>query len=175
MANKYSKLSLEKVQSLLDYNPETGVFRWKISTSNCIKVGQIAGNVFTPSKGIHYRQTSLYGKKYSLHRLAWFMYYGKWPEYNIDHINGDGLDNRISNLRDVPQTINGKNCRFSKNNTSGATGVNWYKRDSVWESFVHVNRKKIFLGRFKDFNEAVKARKDAENKYGFTERHGEKL
>ena len=171
MADKHSKLSLEEVQSLLDYNPETGVFRWKVSHVNKVCEGSVAGHYAK----LGYVQLRIDGVMYQAHRLAWFMCYGKWPEHNIDHINGDGLDNRIVNLRDVPQKLNLRNCRARTDNTSGVTGVSWDKGKSKWAVRIYADGKSLFLGRFAEFEDAVKARKDAEPKYGFTERHGKKL
>ena len=56
-----------------------------------------------------YRIIKVKGKRYRFHRLAWFLHYGKWPEKELDHINGDKLDNRICNLREVFSVENANN------------------------------------------------------------------
>ena len=84
-----------------------------------------------------------------------------------DHIHGKETryDNRKSNLRIVTKQQNGMNSALSENNTSGVSGVKWHSRDKVWESCITVNYKRIYLGRYDKFEDAVKARKNAEEKY----------
>lgn len=83
----------------------------------------------------------------------------------IDHINHNTSDNRKINLRIVSASKNQMNKVMQKNNTSGVTGVMWHSRDQIWEARIGVNKNDIYLGRFRDFNEAVNARKKAEEKY----------
>lgn len=83
----------------------------------------------------------------------------------VDHINHIKIDNRKSNLRIVSNSQNLMNHKKFSSNTSGITGVNWHKRDCVWQAQITVNNKKIYLGSFNDFEEAVKIRKQAEEKY----------
>lgn len=114
---------------------------------------------------LHYRNVSL-------HRIAWFIHYGSWPEYNIDHINGDKLDNRIGNLRSVTQSENCKNRAIPKSNASGVHGVYWDKHANKWKAQIRVNGRAITLGRSSCIDELKIARKEAEIKYGFHENHG---
>lgn len=85
----------------------------------------------------------------------------------IDHIHGKETrnDNRKSNLRIATTSDNIKNIGLRKNNTSGVTGVQWKPRDHIWEAWITVMYNKIYLGRFINFDDAVKARKEAEQKY----------
>lgn len=102
------------------------------------------------------------------HRVAWVLYYGKWPTHQIDHINGIRNDNRISNLRDVTQSENMRNRRMNAGQASGAMGVAWVEKGKRWQ--VVCNHK--YVGRFKDFDAAVAARKAAEIALGFHPNHG---
>lgn len=111
-------------------------------------------------------------KLHQSHRLIWLHYYGRLPKNGIDHINGDKLDNRIKNLRDVSQGDNTKNRRKSKNNKSGFNGVFWDGTLKKWRARVNVNKKIINLGCFNDKSKAISARKDADVKYGFHDNHG---
>lgn len=113
-----------------------------------------------------------YGKCLKSHRVAWFLHYGKWPENNIDHLDGIRSNNRIKNLRDVKQTVNGKNCNMNCNNISGVTGVHYCKTRQKWVAQIKVNHKLISLGRYENKLDAINARQEAEIFYGFHESHG---
>ena len=109
---------------------------------------------------------------YQAHQLAWFYHYGYFPKGQIDHINHNKSDNRICNLREVSEKDNHKNRPKQVNNTSGCTGVSWYKLTNKWIAHIQVNKKHITLGYFNTFTEAVRTRKEAEVKYGFYKNHG---
>jgi hypothetical protein len=96
-----------------------------------------------------------------LHR--WIM--GEPVGLYVDHINNNTLDNRRSNLRICTNSANLRNGRKRSNNTSGNTGVSFVKRDKKWSAVIRVKYKVISLGRYFSFDEAVKARKEAEIKY----------
>lgn len=83
----------------------------------------------------------------------------------VDHVNGDITDNRKANLRVCTQHDNSMNCKISKNNTSGCTGVVWNKGKKKWTAQICYNYKTYCLGHFNKFDDAVKARKEAEEKY----------
>lgn len=118
-----------------------------------------------------YRVGGIFGKTYAAHRVIWVLVYGEWPS-NIDHINGVKTDNRIENLRDVPQKQNARNCAISKNNKSGVMGVYWQKNRQTWNACIKVSSKTIHLGAFLDKADAVAARKLAEIEHDFHSNHG---
>lgn len=95
------------------------------------------------------------GKTYqtTLHRFI----VGAEPGQYVDHINGDKLDCRRSNLRICTQSQNMQNMRNFRSGTSKFKGVSWYKRDSKWRSEIKVNKVSIHLGYFDDEIEAAKA------------------
>jgi len=109
---------------------------------------------------------------YGAHRVAWALYHGKWPDKQIDHINGNPLDNRIKNMRVVSVSENGKNKKRPSTNTSGIIGVYWNKASSKWVAQIGVNRKTIFLGSYDNITDAANARQTAEKKYNFHPNHG---
>lgn len=152
-----------------DYNEKTGIFTYKKS-AGCRKAGDIVGWV-DGSNGIKYLITKVNRKKVRLHRLAFFYVNGYWPN-QIDHINGDGTDNRICNLREVFGNENNRNIRILKNNKSGLHGVSWHKRFCKWQAQITIYKQIEYLGRFDSFFEACCARKSAERRLGFHINHG---
>lgn len=147
-----------ELKSLLNYNPETGLFTWKKSTSNRVSVGKHAGT--KANRG--YIRIKILGHLYSAHRLAWLYVYGSEPSGVIDHIDGCCSNNSITNLRDVKQSTNTKNNKISKNNTSGYPGVYLNKRTGKWAVQIWNNKKVICVGTFIKKTDAIKARKEKE-------------
>ena len=128
----------EYVRELLDYNPATGVFTWRVLHSN-MRSGQVAGNVS------RYRTIKINRKHYLAHRLAWFVAFGAWPPNQIDHINGVRDDNRLVNLRLATQSENNANAKTPKNKT-GFKGVAPHRKK--WCARIRVNGRKRHLGLF---------------------------
>lgn len=83
----------------------------------------------------------------------------------VDHINHNIKDNRKSNLRIITVSQNAINKKIVSNNTSGVTGVCWNKKDSYWQAYITLDYKTKHLGCFQNKEDAIKARKDAEEKY----------
>lgn len=152
-----------RLREILNYDSESGLFTWKVRTSKRIKKGQIAGTV----KEDGYICIRVDGTLYLAHRLVWLYHYGTFPENEIDHINRNKSDNRISNLRDVDRVTNAINKDLQSNNESGVAGVRWSKGSNKWRAYIGVEGKTIQLGYFVEFHEAVNARKNAEVLYGF--------
>jgi hypothetical protein len=86
-------------------------------------------------------------------------------DVQVDHIEHKRFDNRKSKLRIVDNSKNQMNKGLQKNNKSGFKGVTWHKRDHIWEAHIKINSKQIYLGRFSNLQDAVKVRKEAEEKY----------
>jgi len=155
-----------QLKSLLHYNPLTGIFTW-------LYTNKITANPNTSSR---YCKIRIDYKLYQAHRLAWLYIYGYLPK-EIDHINHDKKDNRIVNLREVTRSENMRNKPRISTNTSGACGVIWNKRNKKWNAQIawRVNGKIVnkWLGTFKNKEDAIIARKEANIKYGFHKLHGE--
>jgi len=156
------QLTQSRLKELLHYDPETGVFKWNVSRGRSIP-GSIAG--YKRENG--YIRIIIDYKKYYASRLAFFYMEGYFPEYDIDHLNRIRWDNRWGNLRHVNRRCNSRNRSISSLNTSGVTGVQWYSLDKRWVSKITIKGKTLYLGMSKNFKEAVRARWDAEVKYGF--------
>ncbi|MGL5077741.1 MAG: HNH endonuclease signature motif containing protein [Waterburya sp.] len=143
---------LEELQRVLDYNPEVGEFRWKVAVANRVKPEDKAGTV-RKSDGRLY--ISFKSKQYLAHRLAWLLTYGKWPEKFIDHIDGNPLNNRINNLRDVSNEDNCQNRRKAQvNNKSEILGAHYDKKSGLFKSSIRSNGKQKHLGYFLTAEEA---------------------
>jgi hypothetical protein len=151
--------TLERLNELLDYDPETGIFRRKKATSWSIKVGDIAGT----DHNLGYRAIMIDRSRYLAHRLAWKMYHGRDPEGQIDHINGIKNDNRIKNLRECTHAENQRNRGKTKVNTTGYKGA--YLVGSKYKAQISLNGKTANLGRYDTAEEAHEAYKKAAKKY----------
>jgi hypothetical protein len=103
--SKTNCITQEKLKEILDYNPDTGIFTWKVSKAKRIKVGSVAGC----KNNLGYILIRIDGKIYLAHRLAWLYTHGDFPLNCIDHINQIKDDNRICNLRDVTVSENMQN------------------------------------------------------------------
>lgn len=152
------QLTQKRLKELLDYNPETGDFTWKIDRGRTAKKGDTAG--YTDPDG--YKQIRIGKTLYQSHRLAWFYTYGYFSENDTDHINRNPSDNRIVNLREVSHQCNLRNQGNPKNNKSGVKGVCWKASDKKWVAQITVMNKNKNLGRYLDFDDAVCARLAAE-------------
>lgn len=129
-----------QVKLLYNYNPEDGLFRWKVNRKNGSKINDIAGG--KNSRG--YVMLRVNHKFYYAHRLAWLLIYDELPENGIDHINGIKDDNRILNLRKANQTENMQNL----NDRELKRGTCWSKRYKKWSAQIRVSGKTHFLGYF---------------------------
>lgn len=163
------ELTQETLRQLLHYDPETGVFTW-LESRGRVKKGSVAGNQsFNGCK--LYVSIRILRKLYRAHQLVWLYMMGDIPP-EIDHINGDGTDNRWCNLREVTRQENCRNHRLRSNNLSGVCGVHWDPVNNKWRAEIGLSGKGVKLGRFSNFFDAVCARKSAENRLGFHANHG---
>lgn len=189
-------MSLKKIQKLppqdylnqlLDYNPETGevvrkylqhsvmsLFGWterRVKIWNTRYAGKEAGHNFKSTSGGVLTQIRIDGKSYYLSRIIWKMVTGEDPDL-VDHQDGDPQNNVWSNLRDTDNQGNCKNSKRFSTNTSGVTGVSWCKATGKWFSYIWDGYNRIDLGRYEDFDEAVKKRKEEEKSLEFHQNHG---
>jgi hypothetical protein len=169
---KIFDITQSELKAAFDYNPDTGEFVFKpkplVKTYdnrwNLRYAGKVAGCI---SRG--YLVIIHKNAHFQAHRLAWLYVYGYTPDI-IDHINHNGLDNRIYNLREVDRKENPKNKSMPEDHKHGVFGI--AKKYHRWLAYIKVSRKKVHIGSFEDWFEAVCARKSAENRYGFHANHG---
>ena len=148
--------SVEKVRSVLDYNPLTGIFIWKYNPDypqkwNTRYAGTRAGRL-SPNG---HRAISIEKVRYQAHRLAWIYMTGKKPGEEIDHKNTLRDDNRWSNLREATSLQNKANSNLRSDNTSGSKGVHWDKSRGKWVVIVSIDRSSKNLGRFDSKEKAL--------------------
>lgn len=145
-------LSAEKLRELLHYDPETGIFVWRVRVSQAVKVGHVAGRINYDG----YSTIKILGYEYRAHRLAMFYAEGIMPPAEVDHINGIRLDNRLANLRHADRSTNAQNMRkaLSTNLSCGLMGATWDKTRKTWKASIQVNGKKRTLGAFATAQEA---------------------
>ena len=175
MNDKYDYLTQDFLKKRFYYNKKTGIVFNRKTNGPRSKVGSKVGSIH-PERTRHrtkYLQVGINYHTYLLHRVIWIYYYGYLPKDKLtDHIDGDGLNNKINNLRLVDAKESMKNGRRPKNNTSGVCGVIFRHKNKKWEAFIKVNRQFIFLGTFIHKRSAIRARKKAEIKYRFHKNHG---
>lgn len=140
-------VTAEQVREALTYDLETGAFTWRVQTGKNGKRGCLAGTVRNVN-GRLYRFIGLNRKQYPAHRLAWLYSFGHWPQLHIDHVDGDGLNNSLSNLREATVSENLRNRGKQANNKSGYKGVSWEKKYSKWKAQITVHGCRRHVGYY---------------------------
>lgn len=136
-------LTAERLREVLDYDPDTGVFRWRIQSSNRVLVGSVAGT--SHKKG--YVSIGVDGAHYLAHRLAWLYVHGAFPVDQIDHKDGDKANNSIRNLRPCTNSQNHANKPVRARDLP--RGVTFAKERNRYIAQLWVNGRSIYLGRHK--------------------------
>ena len=168
-------LTAETLRQLLDYDPETGILRWKKRTPEFFEdtvrrdaeqicnwwnkrfAGKIAGSLNKNG----YIALFVLNKWYRAHRIIWLWMTGSWPTIDVDHRDLSKSNNRWGNLREATQAQNRTNRNLRPDNTSGLKGVCWFKPQGKWRAAIQANKKRVFLGYFDTKDEAHAAYCDA--------------
>jgi hypothetical protein len=151
-------VKLSKFHKVFKYDPKSGIITWRISQKySKVKVGQEAG--YTTVQG--YIHIEFDGKTYKAHRLAWFLFFGKWPTGILDHIDRNKANNAIDNLREATLAQNTWNSKHRKDNKSGFRGVTYSASGQNWKATVGTGEKgrykQRYLGVFQTKEEASAA------------------
>ena len=182
MVQRGSDVPADTLARLLRYDPTTGALHWKARTTDLFPHSlmpeaqcktfnkQFAGKEALTAASKGYRVGRLFNRMVQAHRVAFALHHGRWPTGQVDHIDGNPLNNTASNLREVTNAENHKNERRPKSNTSGIAGVG--RHGSRWRAHIKVNYRQMHLGLFDTRGEAAAARKAAEFKLGFHVNHG---
>jgi hypothetical protein len=157
---KRNKITQKRLKQVLNYNPDTGEFRWK-EPGPRRTVGGIAG---TSPDGKRHVAIMIDGRIFYAHRLAWMYIYGVMP-YMIDHRDTNKGNNRISNLRITDQSRNLANRGMTAKNTSGYKGVYWNSSCKKWYALIRVRGERITIGKHEDPTVAHEMYKEAAIKY----------
>jgi hypothetical protein len=162
-------IDYQLAKALFDYDPESGDLTWRVQTGATQK-GKCAGSVAKHKVEGYtsYINISILGEKYKAHRVVWLLQTGEWPTKHIDHIDGNGLNNKWSNLREVTPSQNAMNQKVRSDSASGVKGVSYDKKRNMWYVYIDIDKKRKHLGRYETKEEAIAARSAAEKVY-----HGE--
>ena len=180
MGGTRANMEPEDLRQLLSYNPETGELVWLSRDESWFKKAsdakgwnkKYAGTKAFQTLYCGYLQGHILKKHYFAHRVSWALYHGFWPSDQIDHVNGIRSDNRIANLRDVSHSDNQKNVKLRHDNKSGMPGIDWKVGASAWRVRVSRDGARRLVGYFKNLDEAVAARRRAQQEAAYHVNHG---
>lgn len=145
IAKKHHGLTAARLREILHYNPDTGEFTYLVKHSLRSRAGLVTKG---SANGNGYFRLRIDGHLRYVHRLAWLYMTGQWAEVEIDHINGDGTDNRFCNLRLATRSQNARNTTIRSDNRSGFRGVHWNSQVRKWQAEIKIGKRRLYLGRF---------------------------
>jgi HNH endonuclease/AP2 domain len=145
-------VSAERVREALHYDPETGVFTWRINKGK-MRAGAVAGGL--GAKG--YWQIGVDNVRYYGHHLAWLYMKDELPHSLIDHKDANRTNNQWRNLRVATIAQNAQNGVIRPSNKSGRKGVSWHRGCGKWQTHIRINGKSVYLGLFDDLELAHQA------------------
>lgn len=182
-----NKLDAKTLCNLLEYDAESGTLTWKHRDASAFTDlkqranataqmwnKKFAGKPAFTAIGNGYYRGSIFDKRYEAHRVIWALHNGEWPKSEIDHIDGNGLNNRLINLRLASRTDQTRNSAMPRTNKSGVVGVCQYRNSTKWKAFIHLNNRVKHLGTFANKQDAIQVRKQAELLHNFHPNHGRK-
>lgn len=150
------------LQSILHYDPTTGIFVWRIrqdcpKTWNTRYAGKVAGYEWKASRNVTYRCIRIFDWPFLAHRLAYLYMTGEWPDETVDHRDLDGLNNTWDNLRPATKSQNAANTPVLSTNTSGLKGVSRQSGTRRYRATIRINGRQQWLGSFATKEEAAAA------------------
>lgn len=177
----FASIAPDLAHEALSYDEGTGLLRWRerVGTSGPVRsfnsrfAGKAAGHRHTCTVGKTYVQVRVAGHLHYAHRIAWVMMHGPIaPGMQVDHIDGDGANNKAANLRLVTDRENKRNQRRMVSNTSGYTGVYLDKRRGTYAARVWEEGRFRSLGSAATAEEAYVIRQRYNRQNGYHENHG---
>jgi hypothetical protein len=164
-------IAQSRLKQAISYDSFSGEFKRISNQSGPIEPIK-CGSVHTGSHGYKCLVICIDGRRYKASRLAWLFVTGSFPDDQIDHIDGDSLNNAFINLRQATTQENSKNRRIYKNNSSGIAGISWVKRLNKWQSRISIDSRVVHIGVFDTLIDAVCSRKRAERINNYHKNHG---
>lgn len=167
------------LRSLLACDPERGELVWQPRSASMFETSRAVSRwnacyagkpAFDTMEQKGYKSGKLSGKRLKAHRVIWAWVHDEWPD-EIDHINGDKTDNRISNLRGVDHAENSRNRKLYSNNTNGSIGV-FQRPSGRWGAHINADGKRVVIGTFDTKELAAEARRKAELEQDYHPNHG---
>lgn len=188
MNKNEAAISIEMLASMLQLDADTGYLYWRKRTPDLFKNGCISAvaaaaswnsiyegrRAFTIEHRGRYFCGTILGHRIFAHRIVFALHAGAWPTFTIDHIDGNGFNNKPPNLRDVPHSENMRNVKAHSDNSTGFIGVSFAKNISKYEARIRVNGRPLIIGYFDSAKDAGAARVAASAANGYHENHGRK-
>lgn len=125
----------EYLKSILNYDPETGVFTWLHDHRGPVRAGDVAGR----TKPNGYISVKIAQQEFYAHRLAYLYMTGTFPEHEVDHINRNRADNRWVNLRSASAANNKANTPVRRTSAVGLKGVSLHKKSGKWRARIQTD------------------------------------
>jgi hypothetical protein len=149
IAKPLSTATAEAIRAAIAYDPHSGSLTWLVDSGRA-RAGKEAG--FSDERGS--RSVIIAGRRLKAHRVAWLLTYGEWPDLEVDHIDGDPSNNRLSNLRLANHTQNLGNMKRRRDNATGFKGVHYHKAARRYCAQVCAGKVRHYLGLFDTPQEA---------------------
>ncbi len=149
--NKIKDITHDHLKQNIEYDPNTGLWKWIVLPNNSCKKGWFAGHLKTNQDGYQLYEIRICGITYIAARLAWFYMKGEWPINKIDHKNRNSLDNKWDNIREATNSQNTMN-QTPRFNQTGRKGV--VKSGKKYSSYVKIDGTMMYLGTYNTAEEA---------------------
>lgn len=164
--------TVQEIAQFINYCASTGIISWKERPGVHQWNGRFAGRQAGCINAAGYRVLMIDGQYYLAHRVARAIIDGRWPNGQVDHIDGCRSNNRSANLRIVTQPENCWNAKRRRDNSSGCKGVSWSSSIRKWRVRLTINGERILVGTFDNLASAISAAGNAREKlHGQFARH----
>ena len=159
-------LTVAQLKEVLAYDPETGDFRWLPRPGNAPFNARSAGKLAGHRAGDYWR-IRFDGRNHAAHRLAWLYVHGRLPKGDVDHRDGNGLNNRIDNLRACKTKSQNRANQRMPQRRDHPVGCCWIESRKKWQVYIGARGKRVFVGLFTSRDAAERAYVDmAEELHG---------